>query len=92
MIRFLLCSFLTLLVSKICENKLHIVDNKWHIETVNNNGGTQNFNYDEQGSDYSDGSVYSNNDYGSYGTPSQYGKSARYVFLNLIVDDLSYIN
>ena len=85
MIRFLLCSFLTLLVSRICENKLHIVDNKWHIETVNNN-----VNYEEQGSDYSDGSVYSNNDYGSYGTQPHYGKSARYVFLNLILDDLPY--
>ena len=85
MIRFLLCSFLTLLVSKVRENKLHIVDNKWHIETVNNN-----VNYEEQGSDYSDGSVYSNNGYGSYGTPPQYGKSARYVFLNLILDDLPY--
>ena len=80
MIRFLLCSFLTSLVSKVCENKLHIVDNKWHIETVNND----DFNYEEQGSDYSDGSVYSNNDYGSYGTPPHYGKSDRFVvvFLN----------
>ena len=74
-----------MLVSKVCENKLHIVDNKWHIETVNNN-----VNYEEQGSDYSDGSVYSNNGYGSYGTPPQYGKSARYVLLNLILDDLPY--
>ena len=83
MIRFLLCSFLTLLVSKVCENKLHIVDNKWHIETVNNN-----VNYEEQGSDYSDGSVYSNNNYGSYGTPPQYGKSDRYVvaFFHFILD------
>ena len=66
------------------------MDNKWHIETVNND----DFNYEEQGSDYSDGSVYSNNEYGSYGTQPHYGKSDRYVILllNFNVGDLPYIN